>query len=461
MKPVTGLAAARQYMDFYYDPIGCVRRVYDRYGPVMVLGPAAFRQPRELFVFAIGPEFNRQVLGDPTTFRPSGLLLPGPKNSAQRRVRHGLTRMTGPEHRRQRQLVMPPFQKKAVQSYCDLMVEIVDSVIREWRPDERRDIYEDMRVLTLRIASSVLFSRDPAEALPIGGLIEEWVMITFSPLVWSAPFNLPGTPYRHMLHHAERIEEMILAMIAKRRANPSERTDVLSILMEARDEQGRGMTDVELVGQTAILFLAAFETATSSLTWTLFLLAQHPTIANQLIDELDAVLNGNPPTNEQLARLSFLQCVVKESMRILPAVGYTVRTAQKEVTIGSETVPRGTKVVCSHYVTHHLPELYPDPEKFFPERWRTIDPNQYEYLPFSAGPRMCIGGMFAMQLIKISIAMMLQRFRFTVVPGIRIDRTSRITMNPTKGLPMMVCPNDRKFTASEVRGQIREMVKLP
>jgi cytochrome P450 len=461
MTPITGLAAAREYTRFFYDPVGCVRDLYARHGRIVTLGPVGLRQPRELFVFTFGPEFNRQVLSDPPTFRTSGLLLPGPKNSAQRRVRHGLTRMTGPQHRQQRQLVMPPFQKKAVQSYRDLMVETVDAVLKEWRAGECRDVYEEMRMLTLRVASSVLFSGDPAEALPIGRLIEEWIMINFSPLVWSCPLNLPGTPYRHMLLHAEHIEQLILAMIARRRANPGERTDVLSILMEAKDDQGRGMTDAELVGQTAILFLASFETATSSLTWTLFLLAQHPAMANELLDELGAVLDGNPPSNEQLARLSFLQCVIKESMRILPAVGYTVRTAQREVTIGSMAVPRGTKVVCSHYLTHHLPELYPDPERFFPERWRTIDPNQYEYLPFSAGPRMCIGASFAMQLLKISIAMMLQRFRFTVVPGTRIDRTSRITMNPRKGLPMMICPNDRKFTTSEVRGQIHEMVKLP
>jgi cytochrome P450 len=108
-----------------------------------------------------------------------------------------------------------------------------------------------------------------------------------------------------------------------------------------------------------------------------------------------------------------------------------------------------------------LPDLYPEPERFRPERWRDIDPNQYEYMPFSAGPRMCIGAMFATQLLKISLAMILQRFRLTVIPETRIDRIVRITMQPRHGLPMMLFKNDRKFAASEVRGQIREMVTLP
>jgi cytochrome P450 len=455
-----GFAATREYVRFFFDPVGCMCRIYARHGPIIALGPIALGEPRQL-VFAIGPDFNRQVLSDPTAFRPTGMLRPGPKKSAQRRVRFGLTRMTGPQHKQQRQLVTPPFHKKAVQSYRDLIVSITDALLKQWQVGERRDVYEEMRILTLRIASAVLFSRDPEEAFPVGRLIEEWIIMNFSTGVWSCPLNVPGTPYRRMLRQAERIEQAILEMIARRRANPGRRTDVLSLLMEARDNQGYGMTDTELVGQTAILFLASFETTTSSLTWTLFLLAQHPDVANELINELETVLGGDPPDNDALAQLPFLECVIKESMRILPPVPYTVRVTQRDLTLGPLALAHGTNVVCSHYLTHHLPELYPEPKRFLPERWRTIDPNQYEYLPFSAGPRMCIGPMLAMQTLKISLAMILQRFRFAVVPGTRIDRTSRITMNPQDGLPMMLFGNDRKFATSEVSGQIREMVALP
>jgi cytochrome P450 len=221
------------------------------------------------------------------------------------------------------------------------------------------------------------------------------------------------------------------------------------------------MTDTELVGQTAILFMASFETTASALTWTLFLLAQHPAVMRDLMDELSGVLGGNPPVAEQLARLPFLNNVIKESMRVLPPVPYTVRATTKYLNMGPHRVPTGARILCSHYLTHHLPDLYPEPERFRPERWNEIDPNQYEYMPFSAGPRVCIGAMFATQLLKISLATMLQRFRFTVVPETRIDRIVRITMQPRQGLPMMISKNDRKFAASPVLGQIREMVTLP
>jgi cytochrome P450 len=318
-----------------------------------------------------------------------------------------------------------------------------------------------MRELTLQIASAVLFSHDPEEALPIGRLIDHWLRLSFAGPVWLFPVNIPGTPYHRLLRLAQRIEEQILAMIAKRRGSSEKHADVLSILMEARDEENRGMTDTELVGQTAILFMASFETTASALTWTLFLLAQHPAVMRDLMDELDGVLGGKPPDAEQLARLPFLANVIKESMRVLPPVPYTVRATTKYLNMGPHRVPTGARIFCSHYLTHHLPDLYPEPERFRPERWSEIDPNQYEYMPFSAGPRMCIGAMFATQLLKISLATMLQQFRFTVVPETRIDRIVRITMQPRQGLPMIISRNDRQFAASPVQGQIREMVTLP
>jgi cytochrome P450 len=264
-----------------------------------------------------------------------------------------------------------------------------------------------------------------------------------------------------MLRQAERIEKALLAMIARRRAQPGARTDVLSLLMEARDNEGRAMTHTELVGQASILFIASFETTTSALTWSLFLLAQHPAVMHQLMDEIESVLGDMPPRSEQMPQLPFLHWVIKESMRILPPVPYTVRVAQRPLMVGPFEVPQETRVIASHYLTHHLPDLYPEPERFRPERWRNINPTQYEYLPFNAGPRICIGGAFATQVLKISLAMILQRFRFTVVPRTRVDRIVAISMNPRHGLPMIIAKKDRNYSVSEVGGQIREMVDFP
>src|ERR1700731_5230404 len=138
--PITGLAAAREYINLLRNPVTTIRRLYERHGPLVVLGPVAFGEPVNLHVLAVGPEFNRQILGDPARFRPTGLFLRGPKNSAQRRVRFGLTRMTGAQHRQQRQLVMPPFHKTAVQTYHGLMSGFTGQMLERWRPNNRYDI---------------------------------------------------------------------------------------------------------------------------------------------------------------------------------------------------------------------------------------------------------------------------------------------------------------------------------
>ncbi len=458
---LTGAHAAREYVHFFRDPIGCMRKLQQKYGSLVALGPIAFGEPTKLHVLAIGPEFNRQVLGDPAKFRTTGQFIHGPTGSAQRRIRFGLTRMNGPQHKQQRQLILPPFHKKAVAGYHELTVELAQEVIEQWKPG-RRDVYVDMRAVTLRIASAVLFGHEASDAYRIGHLLEVWARRNFSGPVWFFPLNIPGTPYHRLLKHAELVEQEILRLVEKRRRDPSDRTDVLSILIQARDDENRGMTDMELVGQATILFGASFETTASTLTWTVFLLAQHPEIMGQLMDELDRVLGGNAPTREQLAQLSFLDRVIKESMRILPPVPFTIRAADEDqVPMGSLTLSHGARVICSHFLTHHLAQIYPEPELFRPDRWREIDPTQYEYMPFSAGPRACVGAMFAIQVLKISLAIMLQKFRFASVRGAQIDRVVRITMNPRYGMPMVLHENDRRFESSKVRGQIHEMVKLP
>ena len=458
---IRGLEATRRYVGFVRDPVACMRGIFEKYGELAALFPISpKRAPDRFEIMCVGPELCRQVLSDPTLFRTTGETLRGPEDSAQNRLRFGLTRMQGTQHKQQRQLVMPAFHRKAVEGYHRIMVETAGSVLSEWQVDTVSDIYSQMRNFALRLASSVLFSQDLHESLRAGTMIEEWLRKNFSSSVWLFPVNLPGTPYWQMLQHAGRLEKLILAMIAQRRAQPEGRTDVLAILTQARDEQGNAATDAELVGQATILFFASFETTASTMSWTLFLLAQHPEIFSDLTDELQSVLRGEPPTGDQLAQLPLLERVIKESMRILPPVPYTVRALMRKINMGGYRIRQGSRVVCSYYMTHHLPDLYPEPEKFRPERWLKFDPSPYEYMPFGAGPRSCIGGIFAMQAMKISLAMILQRFRLQVVPGSRIDRAVRVTMNPRHGIPMKIGGPGSQLSRSAVRGNIHDMVDM-
>ena len=182
-----------------------------------------------------------------------------------------------------------------------------------------------------------------------------------------------------------------------------------------------------------------------------------------VVDELAAVLQGEAPSLEKLQQLPLLDRVVKESMRVLAPVPWNGRVTAKPTELGGYSLPEGTEVLVSISQTHHMSELYPNPESFDPSRWETIAPTAYEYNPFSAGPRICIGAGFAMMEIKIVLAMLLQRYRLQFVPKNPIDRAGIIVMTPKHGMLMKIHRQDRQFNegVGGVKGNIRDMVQLP
>lgn len=209
-----------------------------------------------------------------------------------------------------------------------------------------------------------------------------------------------------------------------------------------------------------MLFIAADEAAHNALTWLPFLLAQHPAVLSALRDELDGRLRGAAPTVEDLDALPLLDRVVKEGMRLLPPVVYGIRLTSAPCELGGYTLPEGATVWFSHYVTHMLPELYPRPRRFLPERWETLAPSLYAYLPFGAGPRACIAGLLARMEIKIVLAMMVQRYTPTVADGATVDRHVTVTMAPKNGMLMRIGRRCDRPARATVRGNIREMVEF-
>jgi len=174
------------------------------------------------------------------------------------------------------------------------------------------------------------------------------------------------------------------------------------------------------------------------------------------------VLNGTAPTLEQLEQLPVLDGVIKESMRLLPASAYSQRVNAEPVELGPLQLAKGTPVIFSQIITHHLPDLFPEPERFLPERWQTINPSPYAYLPFAAGPRMCVGAGLALMTLKITLAAILQRYHLSVVPGAAIDGSVTFWMfTLTSGMSMLVLAPTAPFSAAQVAGNIHDLVALP
>ena len=250
-------------------------------------------------------------------------------------------------------------------------------------------------------------------------------------------------------------------MIADKRASHSIDLDVLSILINAYDENGITMTDDELIGQTNILFIAGHETTANALTWTLFLLSQHPAEADKLSREIDETLRGGAISLEVFDDMPMLHRVIKESLRILPPVTWAQRSGNENFDVGPYHLTKNSSVLISHYLTHRMSKIYPQPNKFRPDRWLDIEPTPYEYLPFSAGPRLCLGAGFAMLEMKIVLSMIFQRFRLHVAPDARIDYDVKGALTPKRGMPMIITSHSEASTRQPVKGTIHTLVDLP
>ena len=443
--------------DFARDPIHMMRQLWALHGEV-----AALQEDTHRLFFVFGPTFNHYVLSDTKRFHSQFFAVRGPRKSAQRRVTSGLLSMNGEMHREHRRTVMAPFQKKSIQAYHDNVIGMTQDLTASWNPGDTKDIAEEMTHYMLRLTSSILFGVDmPEMAYEIGRLTERWVALNHKvgPAVFSSDPGLLGH-YDELLQAAEELEVAVMEMIRFRRSGKLG-TDVLSLLIMAHDMQG-GVSDEQLVGHVVVLFGAAHLTSAHTLTWTLFLLAQHPGVMSALHNELQVNLAGGAPTAEQLDQLPILDRVLKESMRIMPASAYSQRVAAEPLELGPFRLNPGNPILFSQFITHHMPSLFPQPEKFLPDRWLTATPSPYAYLPFGAGPRMCVGSPLGMMQFKISLPTILGKFKLSMVPGAEVQARVMSTMlYPTSTIPMRIERQDGVFTSQSVTGNVHTLVDLP
>jgi cytochrome P450 len=353
---------------------------------------------------------------------------------------NGLITSEGDFWLRQRRLAQPAFRRDQLAVYGDLMVACAERRLAGWRAGDTRDVHAEMMHLTLEIAARTFFDLDvTGDAADVGAAFEvvqdafnEQVGSLFVPPRW-----LP-TPGNLRLRRAiARLGTVIQDLIRQRRADGRDRGDLLSRLLHARDEDGSGMTDRQLRDEAMTLLLAGHETTALALSWTWYLLAQHPEAEERLAAELRAVLGGRPPTVADLPRLAYAGRVLLESMRLYPPVYAIGREAREGCEVGGYRLPAGTAVLLCQWVLHRDPRFFVDPEKFDPDRWADGLAGRlprYTYFPFSGGPRVCLGSTFAVQEALLVLATVAQRFHFTLAPGQRITPKPCITLRPEPGI---------------------------
>ncbi len=325
-------------------------------------------------------------------------------------------------------------------------------LMSDWHDHETRDFARDMMRLTLYIVCRTLFSTDvSARADRVGELMHDILEGAQAVISQSESWLELITHRRHnrMAAASRELQTMIEDIIREHKATLSRLTgegwvggDLLSMLLAARDDEGKPMSDEQLRDEVITLFLAGHETTANAVMWTLYLLSQHPEVEAKVMAELASInQNQTPPTVRDLQGLPYLEMVVKESMRLYPPAGGVTRAPIEDIQLGGYTIPAGASIAVSSYAMHRDSEFFTDPLVFDPERFspeREAHIPKYAYLPFGAGPRVFIGNVFALMESRILLATILQRWKLSLVPGQKVMAEQLFTTRPKFGMKMVV-----------------------
>lgn len=452
-------------LSYFRRPLRTMEDLRGRYGDVVCLArggnePLVF-QPlghKSSTLFAFGAENNRQVLTQSNLFESDKVR--APKQAAW--LGDNMVAVNRRERAQQRRTLVPAFTAEHLRAYYTDIVALTQAMLDRWRIGTTIDITHELDNLTAEIASKTFYDQDLRnEPGTVAALAREIAEALFSPVA-KIPINLPGTPYRRFLGLTRQAEETVRSEIEKRRRHGSDGDDVLSMMIRAIDEGNIEMSDHHLVGNAFTLYLAGHDVPANALSWTLYLLSQHPKVCGDLVDELTGSLGGDPPAYEQIWKLPLLDRVIKESLRVLSPAIIIWRRPTETAELGGFEIPAGSEVLISPYITHVDPAIYSEPRRFLPERWNELKPSPFEYLPFSYGARKCLGAAFAEMMLRLIVSMVVQRYRLELVPKTRVDLTVTMTMKPKKGLPMVVRAQDGEHPRSraEITGELARLVDL-
>lgn len=337
--------------------------------------------------------------------------------------------------KRQRKLMQPAFHAARIQEYADVMQRYTRELVERWRDGQVVAVDDEMTFLTLRIIAKTMYGVDlEGETAALGQQMKNLLTVAEKQLKMSVlpPEWLP-TPLNRRQQRAQRqIEATLQRVIAARRADPVDRGDLLSMLLSVRDEDGRPMSERQILDECITLFVAGHETTAAMLTWTFYLLTQHPDVRQRLITEIDETVGKTPIRYEQIAKMPYLDAVLKETLRLYPVAPAFGRQVTEAFTIGEHDFPKGAVLTISTFATHRRPDLYERHDQFWPERFlnEATTPDRYTYFPFGAGSRICLGNMFAMLEAAVLLTTVLQHATFERAGQGPLELDTLVTLRP-------------------------------
>lgn len=430
-----------QMIEWIARPMALMEECTQNHGDLFTLAVGKNFAP---VVFVSHPEALEEILSNSKHFDA-----PGEFNQIFQPLlgKSSVITASGARHQRQRQWLMPPFHGERMRTYGQMISDITDQVMQQWQQDQPFCVRSSTQAVTLRVMLQAVFGLDESprsqqiEQL-LAAMLDE-MSSPFSAAMLYFPFlqrNLgPLTPWGNFLSRQQQTDQLLYEEIQERRTKPDpSRTDILSLLMAARDEAGEGMTDLELHDELMTLLVAGHETTATALAWALYWIHKLPSVRERLLEELDSL--GNDPDPSTIFKLPYLNAVCSETLRIYPVAMLTFpRVTKVPLSLRGYELEPETVVIGSIYLTHRREDLYPEPEQFKPERFLERQFSAYEYLPFGGGSRRCIGLAFAQFEMKVVLAKMLSRFQMELVNKNDVRPTRRgLVTAPAESIELIV-----------------------
>ncbi len=355
----------------------------------------------------------------------------------------GLLTAEGTTHKQHRKLLAPAFAPKRLAAYGEAMVAETRAQIARWRVGQQIDLSHEMMEMTLAIAGKTMFNADVrsdakvvSEGLELG--MRSMVANITSPVRLGYQWPLPR--HLRMKRAVKLLDEVVYRLIAEGRRIGTDRGDVLSMLLLARDEDGSALTDKQVRDEVMTLLLAGHETTANALTWTWYELGRNPGVLATLEAELARVIGDRPVTIDDLPALPWNLAIIEEAMRLHPPVYMTGRETVREVELGGHLLPAGSELGVYIRAIHRRADYFPNPLAFRPERM-LIDAKKarprHHYMPFGAGPRVCIGAHFALLEAQLALATMVQHSSLRML-STHVVPEPLVTLRPRGGMPTRV-----------------------
>ncbi|HSP77704.1 MAG TPA: cytochrome P450, partial [Myxococcaceae bacterium] len=429
IKEISGLPLLGNALEFQRDRLGLLNRVTRECGEI-----GAFRIGPMRVVVPNSAELIEELLVDKSASIHRGRFFAAfiPVLGT-----HSLITNDGEYHRQQRKLHMPALAPRRLPRYAEAMVRCTEDVVGGLQDGQEVDMADVMGRLSRHVVATTLFSIDEGPLVnrfqKAVSVIEEYIGRAMGRLV-PIPLSWPTADNRRARAAIQEVRERAAEIITEYRKRDDDRGDLLSMLLQARHENGEPLNDEQLRDHTVTIYIAGQETTAVALTWTAILLAQHPEVMARVRQEVDEVLQGRKPGFEDLPRLPYLLQVIKESLRLYPPAAAIGRETLEEVQVGGYVLPKGQFMLLSPYTLHRVPRYYPEPERFLPERFLPEEEKKRPrnaFLPFATGVHTCIGNHFTLMEMQLSLASMLQQLHFELVPGQDIRPLLMVTVKPT------------------------------